>query len=150
MIFNGCSIAFCEGLKHIAKNLRETKPSILLAVPLILEGMYKKIWDQAAKKKGLKTKLKIAIKISGFIYGVFRIDIRKMLFKQIHENIGGNIRLIISGAAAIDPVVPKGFRAMGIKTLQGYGLTECSPIVTVNLEDNFRDDSNFNLEDFYG
>lgn len=141
MIFNGCTISFCEGLKHIAKNLKETKPTILLAVPLILEGMYKKIWDQAAKKRGLKTKLKAATKVSSLLYEFLHIDIRRKLFKQIHENIGGKIRLIISGAAAIDPIVPKGFRAMGIKTLQGYGLTECSPIVTVNLEDSFRDDS---------
>lgn len=139
MIYNGCTIAFCEGLKHIAKNLQETKPSILLAVPLILEGMYKKLWDQAAKN-GMKRRLKAAVFISKAL-GLFGIDIRKKLFAKIHQNLGGNIRLIISGAAAIEPSVSKGFRAMGFTILQGYGLTECSPIVTVNREKSFRNDS---------
>ncbi|NSW89611.1 MAG: AMP-binding protein [Firmicutes bacterium] len=141
MIYNGCTISFNEGLKHIAKNLKETKPSIIILVPLILEGMYKKIWEQASKKRGLKTKLKIAIFISNMLLNVFKIDIRRKLFKHIHENIGGRVRLIISGAAAINPEVSKGFRSLGIKVRQGYGLTECSPIVTVNHDKEFRDDS---------
>ncbi|NJD01413.1 MAG: AMP-binding protein [Ruminiclostridium sp.] len=141
MIYSGCRISFTEGLKHIGKNLKETSPTLLLAVPLILEGMYKKIWEQAAKKKGMTTKLKIALFISGILYDTFKIDVRRKLFHQVHENIGGKMRLVISGAAAIDPKVSKGFRALGVKVLQGYGLTECSPIVTANMENNFRDDS---------
>lgn len=141
MIYNGCTVAFNEGLKYIAKNLQETKPSLMMAVPLILENMYRKIWDQASKKRGMKLKLKAAMAISDFLYYVLKIDIRKKLFKQIHENIGGRIRLIISGAAAIEPSVLKGFRSMGIQVLQGYGLTECSPIVTVNREEAFKHNS---------
>ncbi len=141
MLYNGCRISFTEGLKHIAKNLRETSPTILLAVPLILEGMYKKIWEQAAKKRGMTAKLKIALKISSILYNVLKIDVRRKLFNQVHENIGGRIRLVVSGAAAIEPKVSKGFRALGITVLQGYGLTECAPIVTVNQEGAFRDDS---------
>lgn len=141
MIYSGCRISFTEGLKYIAKNLRETGPTVLLAVPLILEGMYKKIWEQAGKKRGMTTKLKIALFICGVLYDAFKVDIRRKLFHQVHENIGGNIRLVISGAAAIDPNVSKGFRALGVSVLQGYGLTECAPIVTANQEANFRDDS---------
>lgn len=141
MIYSGCRISFNEGLKHIAKNLKETSPTLLLAVPLILEGMYKKIWEQAAKKKGMTTKLKAALFISGVLYDTFKIDVRRKLFHQVHQNVGGRMRLVISGAAAIEPNVSKGFRALGIKVLQGYGLTECSPIVTGNMETNFRDDS---------
>ena len=141
MLYNGCRISFTEGLKHIGKNLKETGPSILLAVPLILEGMYKKIWEQAAKQRGMTLKLKAALIISGILYDAFRIDIRRKLFHQVHENIGGRMRLVISGAAAIEPKVSRGFRALGIKVLQGYGLTECAPIVTVNQEENFRDNS---------
>jgi long-chain acyl-CoA synthetase len=141
MIYNGCRISFTEGLKHIAKNMKETNPSIILAVPLILEGMYKKIWEQAKKHKSLLIKLKVGLAVSNFLYGTLHIDIRRKLFAQIHENIGGRVRLIISGAAAIDPQVSKGFRSFGITVLQGYGLTECSPIVTVNQEGKFRDDS---------
>lgn len=139
MIYNGCCIAFNEGLKHIGKNLKETSPSILLAVPLILEGMYKKIWDTAAKK-GMDKKLRMAIRISNLLR-LIGIDLRKKLFSSILDNVGGRIRLVISGAAAIDPAVSKGFRDFGIFLLQGYGLTECSPIVTCNQEDNFKDDS---------
>lgn len=141
MLYNGCRISFIEGLKHIAKNLKETGPTLLMAVPLILESMYKKVWDTIKKEKGKALKVRIAIFISNALYNVLGIDIRRKLFKQIHDNIGGNVRLVISGAAAIDPSVSKGFRAFGITLLQGYGLTECSPIVTVNQLDNFRDDS---------
>jgi len=141
MLYNGCRISFIEGLKHIAKNMKETSPSLLLAVPLILEAMYKKIWDQALKKKGMARKLKIGIFVSNFTYNLLGFDIRRKLFKQIHDNIGGKVRLVISGAAGIDPNVSKGFRSFGISLLQGYGLTECSPIVTVNQEGKFRDDS---------
>jgi len=144
MIYNGCCIAFNEGLKHIGKNLKETKPSILLAVPLIIEGMYKKIWEQAGKKKGMKTKLKVALFISGVLYSLFGVDIRRKLFKPIHDNVGGRIRLVVSGAAAINPDVSKGFRKMGIKVIQGYGLTECSPIVTCN-RDNYLKDASIGL-----
>lgn len=141
MLYNGCRISFIEGLKHIGKNLKETSPTIILAVPLILEAMYKKIWDQASKQKGLTRKLKIGLWVSNFTYNLLGLDIRRKLIKQIHDNIGGKVRLIISGAAAIEPTVSKGFRSFGIAMLQGYGLTECSPIVTVNQEFKFRDDS---------
>jgi len=79
--------------------------------------------------------------ISDILYNVFKIDIRRKIFKQIHDNIGGRVRLIISGAAALNPKVAKGFTSFGIKLRQGYGLTECSPIVTVNRDDEFRHDS---------
>lgn len=141
MLYNGCRMSFIEGLKHIAKNMKETSPTILLAVPLILESMYKKIWEQASKKKGLARKLKFGLIISNISYKALGLDIRKKIFKQIHDNIGGKVRLVISGAAAIDPAVSRGFRSFGISLLQGYGLTECSPIVTVNQEKRFRDDS---------
>ncbi len=141
MLYNGCRISFIEGLKHIAKNLKETSPTILLAVPLLLESMYKKVWDSINKQKSTARKVKIALFISNFAYNLLGLDIRRKLFKQIHDNIGGNVRLIISGAAAIDPAVSKGFRSFGIIMLQGYGLTECSPIVTVNQVEKFRDDS---------
>lgn len=141
MVYNGCTITFNESLKHIVKNLKEIKPTLLILVPLIIENMYKKIWEQAGKKPGMKILLKALIVISDFLFNILRIDIRRKLFKQVHENIGGRVRLIISGAAAIDPRVIKGFRSMGITVIQGYGLTECSPIVAVNREKVIRDDS---------
>ncbi len=141
MLYNGCRISFIEGLKHIAKNMKETSPTILLAVPLLLESMYKKVWENINKSKATARKAKIALFISDLAYNLLGIDIRRKLFKQIHDNIGGKVRLIISGAAAIDPEVSKGFRSFGIAMLQGYGLTECSPIVTVNQLEKYRDGS---------
>ncbi len=141
MTYNGCAVSFNEGLKHISKNLRETRPSILMLVPLIIENMYRKIWEQARKKKTTYIKLKTAIFISDLLYNVFGLDIRKKLFRTIHESIGGRVRLIISGAAALDPEVSKGLRSLGITVRQGYGLTECSPIVTVNRDHEFKDSS---------
>lgn len=136
----GC-ISFNEGLKHISKNLKETKPSILILVPLIIESMYKKIWTQASKDWKLRYKLKLGLTFSNFLYYNLKIDIRRKIFKKIIDNLGGRVRLIIAGAAAIDPVVTKGLQNMGILTLQGYGLTEASPIVAVNREEKNKDNS---------
>ncbi|MCX7922514.1 MAG: AMP-binding protein [Clostridia bacterium] len=140
LIYNGCTISFSEGLKHIAKNLKEVKPTVLFVVPLLLENVYKKIWEQASKQKGGKFKLKAAITISNLLH-IFNIDLRRKLFKPIHESLGERLRLVLTGAAAIDPSVSKGFRSMGIMVLQGYGLTECSPLVTGNNDTHFKDAS---------
>jgi long-chain acyl-CoA synthetase len=138
-IYRGSSIAYCEGLRHIQKNLQESKATIMLAVPLIFEAMYKRIWDQA-KKNGLDGKLRIGVKISNFLK-IFKVDVTKKLFASLYNNFGGNIRLFISGAAGINPAISKGYRDLGIFFLQGYGLTECSPIVAVNSDKYFKDDA---------
>lgn len=138
-LYRGCSVAFCEGLRHIPKNLQQSKASIMLGVPLIYESMYRRIWEQAAKN-GLDKKLRFGIKLSNFLK-VFKIDVTRKLFHTVHETFGGNIRLFISGAAGIDPNVSKGFRDLGIFFIQGYGLTECSPIVALNRDVDFKDDA---------
>lgn len=138
-IYRGSSIAYCEGLRHIQKNLQESKATVMLAVPLIFETMYKRIWDQV-KKNGLDKKLKIGIKISNLLKKL-NIDVTRKLFASLHDNFGGNIRLFISGAAGINPAISKGYRDLGIFFLQGYGLTECSPIVALNSDKYFKDDA---------
>lgn len=130
-IYRGSTIAFCEGLRHIVKNLKESKTTVLLGVPLILEAMYKRIWDQAGKDPKLLKKLKLGLKISKTLKAV-GIDVRRKLFKTIIDNFGGAMRLFISGGAAIDPQVVQGFQDFGIHCVQGYGLTECSPIIALN------------------
>lgn len=130
-VYRGSTIAFCEGLRHIVKNLKESKTTVLLGVPLILEAMYKKIWDQAGKDPKLLKKLKLGLKISKTLKAV-GIDVRRKLFKTIIDNFGGAMRLFISGGAAIDPQVVQGFQDFGIHCVQGYGLTECSPIIALN------------------
>lgn len=136
-IYRGCRTAYCEGLRHIVKNMEEAQVTIILGVPLIFESIYKRIWKQA-KKSGLDKKLKMGIKISNFLRKI-GIDIRRRLFKDIYNQLGGHIRLFISGAAAIDPEVSKGIKDMGINCVQGYGLTECAPIIALNKDTCTRD-----------
>ena len=124
---NGVTNAFCDGLRHISQNLKEYKISVFVCVPILLEAMHKKIMNEIDKQG--KTKLiKIATKISNFLLKL-GIDIRRKLFKDIINNLGGNIRFIVSGAAAIDKNVAKSFNDFGILTVQGYGLTETSPVL---------------------
>lgn len=138
-IHNGCAVAFSEGLRYIPKNLKESKATIMLGVPLLLETMYRRI-NKTIDNGGQRKTVDKAIKISNAALKV-GIDIRKKLFKQIHDNFGGHLRFFISGAAAIDPEAAKGLRDFGFMVLQGYGLTECAPIATLNRDVLFKDDS---------
>lgn len=138
-LYRGSTIAYCEGLRHIVKTLKESKATMMLGVPLIFESMYRQIMNKAIKSKGEK-KIKFAIKLSNAL-GKVGINVRRKLFKQIHEALGGHMRLFISGAAGIDPQIAKGFRELGISLIQGYGLTECAPIVGVNRDIYYKDEA---------
>lgn len=128
----GASIAVCEGLKHIVPNLKETRPTAMLAVPLLIENLYKKINENIVKSK--KDKLvKSMIHVTNALKGV-NIDIKRKVFKEIYENLGGNIRIIVSAAAPIDAKVGKWVQDIGISFLQGYGLTETAPIAALTPE----------------
>lgn len=128
----GASIAICEGLKHIVPNLKETKPTVLLAVPLLIESLYKKINDNIVKSK--KDKLvKSMIHLTNALKGV-NIDVKRKVFKEIYDNLGGNLKKIVSAAAPIDPKVGKWLQDIGITFLQGYGLTETAPIAALTPE----------------
>ena len=129
---DGVTNVFCDGLRHIQSNLKEYKVSIFVCVPLLLEAMYKKIYAEV-EKQGKTKILKFANTISHILLK-FKIDIRRKIFKQILDNLGGNIRFIISGASAIDKNVAKGFYDFGILAVQGYGLTETSPVLTAENE----------------
>jgi long-chain acyl-CoA synthetase len=142
-IYCGGTIAFNEGLKHIQKNFLEVRPTVLITVPLLLENMHKKIWEQAGKKPGMKLLLKLMIHI-GSDLKLIGIDIRRNMFKTIHKNFGGRLRLIITGAAAISPEVSNGLNSLGFKVLQGYGLTECSPLV-IGERDHFYGNASIGL-----
>lgn len=129
---HGVTNVFCDGLRHIQANLKEYHVSIFICVPLLLEAMYKKIYAQIEKQG--KTKLiKTATAISNFLLK-FHIDIRRKLFKEILDNLGGKLRFVVSGASAIDKNVAKGFNDFGILTIQGYGLTETSPVLMAENE----------------
>jgi len=127
ILYSGASAAFCEGLKYVTKNFVEAQATVLIGVPLIFESIYNKIWRQAEKNK-LAGALRKAIKLNRFLKSM-GISAERKLFKTIHESFGGKLRMVVSGAAAIDPNVLRGFEDFGITMLQGYGLTECSPLV---------------------
>jgi len=127
---SGSSIAYCEGLRHILDNLKEAKPTLFLAVPLLFENIYNKIW-QNVRKSGKEKLLKRIIRINRVTKKI-GIDLGKVFFKQIKETLGGNTRHFIAGGAAINPEVVTGFGDFGINLVQGYGLTETSPICALN------------------
>jgi len=126
-ISKGSSIAFCEGIRHIADNAKEYQVTAMISVPILYETMYKKIMKGIEKKGKLET-VKKGIKISNFLLK-FGIDIRRKLFKEVIDNLGGKARLFVAGGAALDPAAEKGFNELGVKMLQGYGLTESSPVI---------------------
>ncbi len=129
-LYKGASIAFCEGLKYIAKNLEEVKPTMLLGVPVLLETLYKKIW-KAARADGKDKKLEKLLKINRTTRKL-GLNITKPFTKDILKVFGGRMRMLISGGAAIDPKILQFFNEIGIQAVQGYGLTECSPMTALN------------------
>lgn len=131
-MYQGCCVAICEGLKHIVKNMSEAKATVMLGVPLIFENMHKKVWKKA-EASGKADKMRTAVQLSKKLEK-FNIKSMKKLFKDVHNAMGGSMQLFISGAAAIDPLVVEDFNAMGLTMIQGYGMTENSPIIAVNKD----------------
>lgn len=123
----GTRNVFCDGLRHIQENLKEYKVTVFVCVPLLIEAIYKKI-EAGVEKKGKTKLIKVAKAICNFLLK-FGIDIRRKVFKEIIDELGGEIRFIISGASALDKKVAKGLNDFGILTVQGYGLTETSPVL---------------------
>ena len=126
----GAEILINDSLKHIMKNFAWYKPNALMLVPLIVETMHKKIWDEVKKRK-MEKKLKFAMGLSNFLL-FFGIDMRQKLFAQVTGAFGGNLKSIVCGGAPLSPQIIKDFYAFGITVLEGYGITECAPLVAVN------------------
>lgn len=132
MLACGVKTAFPDGLRYIKQNLNEYKVSVFVGVPVLIEAIYKTIIKEIEKQG--KTKLiKIALIISNFLLKL-HIDIRRKLFKQVINALGGELRVIISGGAPADPKISKGFNNLGIKVIQGYGLSETSPVIAAENE----------------
>ncbi len=123
----GASIAYCDGLRHIADNIKEYQVSVMISVPLLFESMYKQIMHKI-DKQGKAKQVKFGTILSNTLRKV-GLDKRRLIFKDIHEALGGKLRLFVAGAAAFDPALEKGLNDLGIETYQGYGLTETSPVV---------------------
>ncbi len=130
----GASIAVCQGLKYIVPDLQETKPTCMLAVPLLIENLYKKI-NKTIEKSGKAGLVNSMIHVTNALKSV-GVDIKKKVFAEIYSNLGGKIRIIVSAAAPIDAKVGKWVQDIGIQFLQGYGLTETAPIAALTPEFN--------------
>jgi long-chain acyl-CoA synthetase len=131
----GLSIMINESLRTLLPNLKKQKPTEMLIVPLYAESFYRRIWDkidEGGKRKTVETGIKISralLKIG--------IDIRKTLFKEIHETFGGELKLLICGGAPLKPAICEFFNDIGISLAIGYGITECGPLVSVNRPEYF-------------
>ena len=134
-LYKGTAMAFCRGIRYIADDIKDYKITAMISVPILFENMYKRVMKTIAKKGKMKT-LQRGIKISQILLK-FGIDVRKKMFKEIHDNLGGKVRLFVSGGAALDPDVEKGFNQLGLTMYQGYGLTETSPVIAAE-DDKFR------------
>ncbi len=130
----GAEIYVSSGLRYITAELKEQKPGHLVLVPLYLETFFRKIMTNA-KKQGKDETLLKTIKLSNSIRKV-GIDNRKLFFKTVREAFGGNLKTVISGGAPINPEILDFFEAIGIQTLNGYGITECAPLISVNHSKN--------------
>ncbi|MBR5229848.1 MAG: AMP-binding protein [Firmicutes bacterium] len=128
MIACGVTTAFCDGLKYLQKNMVEYKVSVFFCVPLLIESIYKKVMA-TVKKEGKEKTVAFGIKLTKFLLK-FGIDIRRKVFKQILDQLGGNLRFVISGASAIDPEALEGFINFGIDAVQGFGMTEAAPVIS--------------------
>lgn len=128
MILKGITISYSEGIKYLAQNIKEFKVSILVGVPAIFEAIYNKLMD-GIDKSGKKNLINTITKVSSFLQKL-SIDVRRKLFKAVLEKLGPDLRLFVSGAAPINAEILKGFQRFGITFLQGYGLTETSPVIS--------------------
>lgn len=136
-IYSGASIAYCEGLRYIAQNINEYHPSVILCVPLLLENVHKKIL------KTLKSSLpeKYTKKDIENPFNDLPFYIKPIVKSKINNSLGGRIRVFIVGAAPLNPSISDDLENFGFKTLQGYGLTECSPLVSGNTDFFHKSDS---------
>lgn len=132
-VYRGSTVAVCEGLRYITTNIKECKPTCILMVPAMAEMFYKAIQKKLNADPKLRKKFDTARKLSNGLRKI-GIDLRRKLFKEIHETFGGRLRLLIVGGAPINPEILQFFQDIGIFSCQGYGLTECAPILALNRD----------------
>ena len=126
----GASEYINDSLKYTMRNFQNYKPTALVLVPLFVETVYKKIWDNI-RKKGMEKKVRGLMKFSDTLLKM-GIDLRGVFFKEIHAALGGEVKSMICGGAPISPQILKDFYSFGIVIFEGYGITECAPLVSVN------------------
>lgn len=129
VFYVGGSAAFCESLRKISNDLAHYKPTVFVTVPLMLEKMHKRILKRFSEQSGLKRVFTVG-KLSQLLTRT--PEMKKRVYSDIHAALGGRVRMIICGAAALNPNVAEDFSSFGLPVIIGYGLTECSPIVICN------------------
>ncbi len=129
-IYSGITVCFNDSLKHLMDNLRLFRPGMSLMVPLFLETMHRQIWKEA-EKANLAGHLRYGIAFSNLLRKL-GIDMRRLYFKPILEKFGGNLRQIVCGGAPLREELIKGFGDIGIDVVNGYGITECAPVISTN------------------
>ena len=132
-LYSGAQTVFCDGIRHIVDNLKEYNVSVMASVPAIYERIFKIVRKNIEKEGNLE---KILQKEEE--YKNKSMEEKKQIFKEIHEMLGGNIKLLISGAAALDKTIEEKYRKLGLNLVQGYGLTETSPIIGIGTNENYR------------
>jgi len=140
-LYSGASIHFARSLKTIPEDLIKSKPTILLGAPLLYNKMYNKIIKTVTSKKITSTLFNVMLALSSITKKIGWKNSKKLIFGKVHKTLGGSMRLLIAGGAAPDPKVSKFFRDLGFNVVQGYGLTETSPILTLNRIEHFKDEA---------
>lgn len=132
--FMGAKVGICEGLKYMAKNIKELKPDILVVVPAIIEKVNQKI-EKSIEESGKAKSIKVMQEVTTGLSKI-GIDLRRVVFKKIQENFGGNLKYLLSGAAPLDRELIKKMEAYGFIFMQGYGATETSPLISATTLNN--------------
>ena len=135
-VFSGWGY-ICRSLKDIPQDMKKYHPQNIAGVPLLIETIYKTIW-RTAEKSGKAEKLRKGIKLSNFLREKLGIDIRRKLFKEVIDGLGGELEYIVIGGAYLDPVYEKGLSDLGVEVFNGYGTTECSPGITISTYENYK------------
>ena len=136
MLACGVKTVFTDGLRYIQSNLKEYKVTLFVGVPLLVDKMYENI-EKEIERQGKTKLINVAKKVSNVLLKV-NIDIRRKIFKQVIDGLGGEMRFVISGGAPLDKRTAKGFNELGICMVQGYGLTETSPVIAAEDENNIK------------
>lgn len=140
-LYAGASVHYARSLRTVVDDLQNVKATILLGVPLLFDKMFNKIYKGIKEKKVTSILVGPMITVSDVLEKIGWKNSKKKIFHEIHEKFGGSVRIFIAGGAAPDPLVAKGLREFGFSFLQGYGMTETSPILALNQKDNFKDNA---------
>lgn len=140
-LYMGSSVHYARSLKTVAEDMQRAKPTIFLGVPLLYEKLFNRVMKNIQEDKVKSKVVPPLLKVSAFAEKIGWKSLPQKIFKELHERFGGAVRLFIVGGAAPDPKIARGLRNFGFNFVQGYGLTETSPILTLNQIDNFKDDA---------